>query len=53
MVMYHAWDSQNAWLRQIHGAERLYMNAATAAELGSPTATGSGSSRITAASAAS
>ena len=33
MVMYHSWDSQNAWLRQIIGENCLYMNAATAAEL--------------------
>ena len=25
MAMYHAWGSQNAWLRQIHGANRLYV----------------------------
>ena len=24
MAMYHSWDSQNAWLRQIHGSNRLY-----------------------------
>jgi anaerobic selenocysteine-containing dehydrogenase len=34
MAMYHSWHSQNAWLRQIHGANRLYMSRATAAELG-------------------
>ncbi|MDE2004923.1 MAG: molybdopterin oxidoreductase family protein [Rhodospirillales bacterium] len=34
MAMYHSWHSQNAWLRQIHGANRLYMNRATAAALG-------------------
>jgi anaerobic selenocysteine-containing dehydrogenase len=34
MAMYHSWHSQNAWLRQIHGANRLYMNHATAAALG-------------------
>jgi len=32
--MYHSWGSQNAWLRQIHGANRLYMNHATGAALG-------------------
>jgi anaerobic selenocysteine-containing dehydrogenase len=32
--MYHSWGSQNAWLRQIHTANRLYMNRATAAKLG-------------------
>ena len=25
MAMYHSWGSMNAWLRQIHGANRLYM----------------------------
>ena len=25
MAMYHSWGSQNAWLRQIHGANRLYV----------------------------
>ncbi len=25
MAMYHSWGSQNAWLRQIHGGNRLYM----------------------------
>jgi anaerobic selenocysteine-containing dehydrogenase len=30
MAMYHSWGSQNAWLRQIHGWNRLYMNRATA-----------------------
>jgi anaerobic selenocysteine-containing dehydrogenase len=34
MAMYHSWGSQNAWLRQIHGANRLYMNHATGAALG-------------------
>ncbi len=34
MVMYHAWDSQNAWLRQIVGQNFLYMNATRAATLG-------------------
>jgi anaerobic selenocysteine-containing dehydrogenase len=34
MVMYHAWDSQNAWLRQIMGQNYLYVNSATAANLG-------------------
>ena len=24
MAMYHSWGSQNAWLRQIHGENRLY-----------------------------
>ncbi|SAK94459.1 molybdopterin oxidoreductase [Caballeronia pedi] len=26
MAMYHSWDSQNAWLRQIHGENMLFMN---------------------------
>jgi anaerobic selenocysteine-containing dehydrogenase len=26
MAMYHSWGSQNAWLRQIHGHNKLYMN---------------------------
>ena len=26
MAMYHSWGSQNAWLRQIHGHNSLYMN---------------------------
>jgi anaerobic selenocysteine-containing dehydrogenase len=34
MAMYHSWGSMNAWLRQIHGANRLYVNRATAAEMG-------------------
>ncbi len=34
MAMYHSWGSQNAWLRQIHGANRLYMNRETATRLG-------------------
>ncbi|MEO8847179.1 MAG: molybdopterin dinucleotide binding domain-containing protein, partial [Casimicrobiaceae bacterium] len=34
MMMYHSWDSQNAWLRQILADNYLYMNAATAARLG-------------------
>ena len=33
MAMYHSWGSQNAWLRQIHGANRLYMNRARAHEM--------------------
>jgi len=27
MAMYHSWGSQNAWLRQIHTANYLYMSA--------------------------
>jgi anaerobic selenocysteine-containing dehydrogenase len=34
MAMYHAWHSQNAWLRQIHSHNRLYMHRGTAAALG-------------------
>ncbi len=34
MVMYHSWDSQNAWLRQILADNYLYVNAQTAARLG-------------------
>ena len=34
MAMYHAWDSQNAWLRQIHGHNRLYVNPALARQQG-------------------
>ena len=31
MVMYHSWDTQNVWLRQIMAGNFLYMNEATAA----------------------
>jgi anaerobic selenocysteine-containing dehydrogenase len=34
MAMYHSWDSQNAWLRQIHSHNYLYVNAATALAAG-------------------
>jgi anaerobic selenocysteine-containing dehydrogenase len=34
MAMYHAWDSQNAWLRQIHAHNYLFVNPATAAAQG-------------------
>jgi anaerobic selenocysteine-containing dehydrogenase len=34
MMMYHSWDSQNAWLRQIISENFLYMNRGTAARLG-------------------
>jgi anaerobic selenocysteine-containing dehydrogenase len=34
MAMYHSWGSQNAWLRQIHGANRLYVPALLAREKG-------------------
>ncbi|MRR49534.1 MAG: formate dehydrogenase [Rhodocyclaceae bacterium] len=30
MAMYHSWDSQNAWLRQIHTHNLLYVNTRTA-----------------------
>jgi anaerobic selenocysteine-containing dehydrogenase len=30
MAMYHSWDSQNAWLRQIHAHNLLYVNTQTA-----------------------
>jgi sulfite dehydrogenase (quinone) subunit SoeA len=34
MMMYHSWDSQNAWLRQILGQNFLYMQAQRAVEMG-------------------
>ena len=34
MMMYHSWDSQNAWLRQIIAQNFLYVHPATAASLG-------------------
>jgi sulfite dehydrogenase (quinone) subunit SoeA len=34
MAMYHSWGSQNAWLRQIHGENRLHIHRKTAAALG-------------------
>ncbi|MEW6678851.1 MAG: molybdopterin oxidoreductase family protein [Pseudomonadota bacterium] len=34
MAMYHSWDSQNAWLRQIHAYNYLYVNPKTAAAQG-------------------
>jgi sulfite dehydrogenase (quinone) subunit SoeA len=34
MVMYHSWDAQNAWLRQILSENFLYMNRATAKAAG-------------------
>ena len=34
MMMYHSWDSQNAWLRQILAQNYLYMNSKSAARLG-------------------
>ncbi|HNH35209.1 MAG TPA: molybdopterin oxidoreductase family protein [Rhodocyclaceae bacterium] len=30
MAMYHSWDSQNAWLRQIHAHNYLFVNSHTA-----------------------
>jgi sulfite dehydrogenase (quinone) subunit SoeA len=34
MAMYHSWDSQNAWLRQIHSHNYLFVNPATALAAG-------------------
>ncbi|WP_455373269.1 molybdopterin oxidoreductase family protein [Limibacillus halophilus] len=34
MAMYHSWGSQNAWLRQIHGHNVLYLSETLAKELG-------------------
>ncbi len=34
MHMYHSWGSQNAWLRQITGQNRLYLSRARAKTLG-------------------
>jgi anaerobic selenocysteine-containing dehydrogenase len=34
MIMYHSWGTQNAWLRQILGRNRLYVARAKARELG-------------------
>ncbi|MEJ8836533.1 molybdopterin oxidoreductase family protein [Ramlibacter sp. AN1133] len=34
MAMYHSWDSQNAWLRQIHSHNYLHVHPATAAAAG-------------------
>jgi anaerobic selenocysteine-containing dehydrogenase len=34
MAMYHSWDSQNAWLRQIHSHNYLYVNPRTATAAG-------------------
>jgi sulfite dehydrogenase (quinone) subunit SoeA len=34
MAMYHSWGSQNAWLRQIHSFNRLFVPAAVAASAG-------------------
>jgi anaerobic selenocysteine-containing dehydrogenase len=32
-AMYHSWHSQNAWLRQIHGHNNLFLHHSTAAKL--------------------
>jgi anaerobic selenocysteine-containing dehydrogenase len=34
MMMYHSWDSQNVWLRQIVAQNYLYMNRGSARKLG-------------------
>ncbi len=34
MAMYHSWDSQNAWLRQIHAHNYLFVNSRTALAAG-------------------
>ena len=34
MAMYHSWGSQNAWLRQIHGFNRLHMHRSRGEALG-------------------
>ena len=34
MAMYHSWDSQNAWLRQIHSHNYLFVNPGTAGAQG-------------------
>ena len=34
MAMYHSWDSQNAWLRQIHTHNYLFVNPRTAEAAG-------------------
>jgi len=34
MAMYHSWDSQNAWLRQIHAYNVLFVNTQTARAAG-------------------
>ena len=34
MAMYHSWGSQNAWLRQLHSSNRLYLGRARAGEMG-------------------
>ena len=46
MAMYHSWDSQNAWLRQIHAHNHLFVNPGVARAAASGVAPGvhSGSS---------
>ena len=34
MAMYHSWDSQNAWLRQIHAHNYLFVSPVTARQQG-------------------
>ncbi len=34
MAMYHSWDSQNAWLRQIHGYNTLFVHPSVGAAEG-------------------
>jgi anaerobic selenocysteine-containing dehydrogenase len=34
MAMYHSWDSQNAWLQQIHAHNYLFVNPRTARQSG-------------------
>ncbi|MBI1778070.1 MAG: molybdopterin oxidoreductase family protein [Proteobacteria bacterium] len=34
MAMYHSWGSQNAWLRQIHGTNPLYLERARGEAMG-------------------
>lgn len=34
MAMYHSWGSQNAWLRQLHASNRLYVPDSVAEALG-------------------
>jgi anaerobic selenocysteine-containing dehydrogenase len=34
MMMYHSWDSQNAWLRQLLAQNYMYMNREKAEEMG-------------------
>jgi anaerobic selenocysteine-containing dehydrogenase len=34
MAMYHSWDSQNAWLRQVHAHNHLFVNPQVARAAG-------------------